>query len=203
MRIRFRLHVGVSLCGLLLVLHLSPQSGLAETDTSDVASHSFDISIERPMYRRAHVVARMEIPTPPERVWAVLTDYDHLADFIPSLDISRVLEGKSDGLRLYQEGKVWWLLFPQRVKVTFQVQEIPYEQISFKAVEGDFTLHEGSWRLQSVPKGTQVSYEASIEPKFWIPRWVLGLLEHQIIKATFRAIRQRCLIPFPGDSVKE
>lgn len=84
-------------------------------------------------------------------------------------------------------------MFPQRVRVTFRVKEIPPEKITFQAIEGDFVLHEGHWRLQSVPQGTRLSYKTSIEPEFWVPRWVLSFLERQILTATFRAIRLRCL----------
>lgn len=179
--------------GILLLLHFFPQPYLAETHSSEFGSDSFHYAIHWLTDRRAHVSAQVEIPATPERVWPVLTHYDHLADFIPYLDASRVLERKGSELLLYQESRIWFLMFPQRVRVTFRVKEIPPEKITFQAIEGDFVLHEGYWRLQSVPQGTRLSYETSIEPKFWVPRWVLSFLERQILKATFRAIRQRCL----------
>lgn len=48
------------------------------------------------------VEATIAIQAPLEAVWGVLTDYDHLADHIPGLAESRVLELRPNGARLLQ-----------------------------------------------------------------------------------------------------
>ena len=48
------------------------------------------------------VEARIAIQAPLEAVWGVLTAYDHLADHIPGLAESRVLELRPNGARLLQ-----------------------------------------------------------------------------------------------------
>ena len=43
-----------------------------------------------------------------------------------------------------------------------------------------------------MPEGVLLAYEATIEPDFWMPGWVLKVMERQILKETFRAILKRC-----------
>lgn len=48
------------------------------------------------------VEAKIAIHAPLEAVWEVLTDYDRLADHIPGLALSQVLERRPYGARLLQ-----------------------------------------------------------------------------------------------------
>ena len=137
------------------------------------------------------MAAQMTIPASPDQVWAVLTDYDHLEEFIPYLLDSQVVRKERDRLILRQEGGFWLPFYRLKTQVIFEVKERPPQMIYFRAVEGDFRLYEGSWHLERMGKETWLSYEATIEPDFWVPRWVLGELERQVLKGTFRAILQR------------
>jgi uncharacterized membrane protein len=48
--------------------------------------------------------ATIAIRAPLEAVWGVLTDYEHLADHIPGLAESQILERRPSGARLLQVG---------------------------------------------------------------------------------------------------
>ncbi len=48
--------------------------------------------------------ATIAIRAPLEAVWGVLTDYEHLADHIPGLAVSQILERRPSGARLLQVG---------------------------------------------------------------------------------------------------
>jgi len=48
--------------------------------------------------------ATIAIQAPLEAVWGVLTDYEHLADHIPGLAVSQILERRPSGARLLQVG---------------------------------------------------------------------------------------------------
>jgi ribosome-associated toxin RatA of RatAB toxin-antitoxin module len=139
------------------------------------------------------VTAQIFTPVSRECLWKVLTDYDHLEEFIPHIQESRLV--KKDDLKellLYQKAALWIGFYFLRTEVTFEVTESPKREVHFKAIEGDFRIHEGSWHLKEVPGGTLLIYEATIEPNFWVPWWVLKALERQILKNTFRAILKRC-----------
>ena len=66
------------------------------------------------------VSASVAVPAAAETVWATLTDYDHLGDFIPSLAVNQVLLQRKDGARILQ---VWnFLRIPIEVYVKCRME---------------------------------------------------------------------------------
>ena len=188
------------LVAILLILMgwgLWPIPCVADTWTTELGPYPMTMTLEWVTSARAHVLAEITIPAPRDRVWAVLTDYDHLAEFVPLIEQSRVTQRTSDTLLLYQAGAIRLFFYRRPLTVTFRVQEQPPETITFEAIAGDFRVHRGSWQVRAVPGGTQITYETTIEPAFHMPRWVMGQLERELLKLTFRAIAKRCLTPTP------
>ena len=165
----------------------------AETQVTEIGSATLTITIDWISQVRAHAEAETFIPVSPQRVWEILTDYDHLADFAPYLTSSRVIRREPERLFLHQEGGIWFAFYRLKVQTTFEVKEVYPEEIFFKAVEGDFAVYEGRWKLKPDNEGTWMSYEVIVEPRFWVPRWALNLMERQTLKNTFRAILRRCV----------
>ena len=144
---------------------------------------------------QAHVLAQVMTDIPIQRVWEVLSDYDHLADFVPHMTVSRVLRRAGDRVFLRQEGVIWLPFYRRQMKAIFRLQEVKGRAIFFEAVGGDFILNRGSWKLEKIGQGTRITYTALLEPKPRLPRWVLSELERQTLKAHFRAILKRCQLP--------
>ncbi|MBI3615594.1 MAG: SRPBCC family protein [Candidatus Omnitrophica bacterium] len=142
---------------------------------------------------RAHIVAEITLPAPQERVWSVLTDYDSLSEFVPPLEKSRVIRRERDYLLLYQKGGIRLPFYHHFSEVIFEVREDPPHTIYFEAVAGDFLIDQGSWRLEPAEKGTRITHETTIEPTFFIPRWLMGPIERALLKSSFRGIVKRCL----------
>ena len=163
----------------------------AERYTTELGTHALTYTIDWKKPRQAHVMAQMVLPAEGTKIWAILTDYDHLEKFIPYMEESQVLQRDSRHLLLRQRGNFWRPFYRLKTKAVLWVKEEPPRSISFRAVEGDFLVYEGSWRLESVKEGTRLTYEATIEPNFWVPGWVLLELERQVLKGTFRAILRR------------
>lgn len=173
---------------LFVFLILVPTTAAALTTTSEIGSSLFTSSVSFPVARQAHVVAHMTVPADVESVWAVLTDYNNLADYMPHLDKSEVVGRTAKGITVKQEGSVWFPMKKLKSSATMEIRESPPKMISFKATEGDYAIYEGRWRLQPGPEGTDLIYEAVIEPNFWVPQFMLGALEKKILKATFEAV---------------
>lgn len=123
--------------------------------------------------RRRRLQAQIWIPAGIDRVWAVLTDYEALANFIPNLAKSQVLEQESDRVRLEQVGteKLWKVSFSAKV-VLDMVLEAPHA-IRFSQFQGDFNEFQGAWLLapqaQDNQAGTQLTYELTVHPKRTMP----------------------------------
>jgi len=70
----------------------------------------FQIQVSKVGKRNRRVVrARVRVDAPLEAVWATLTDYEGLADFIPGLSECRLLDQAHGFARIYQVGLAAYL----------------------------------------------------------------------------------------------
>jgi hypothetical protein len=112
------------------------------------------------------ISARLWIPAPPATVWTVLTDYDHVAAFTHDIQMSRLVERQGDVCIVEQRGR-GVLGIPLRVWL--RVVERPLAEIQFEALDGDFRVYRGAFRLEARDEGTEVTYTLESQGKFWIP----------------------------------
>lgn len=140
-------------------------------------------------------MATVTIPHPVEQVWNVITDYEHLADFVPNLTTSKILAYSDGRIRLEQIGTECFLKFKFCARVVLDMTErFPYE-VGFSMQEGDFRQFQGAWKLQASEdnQSTQLCYDLCVKPPRAMPA---TLIEHHIrqgLTANMLAIRQRVL----------
>ena len=63
-----------------------------------------NVIIESPSINSRKITAATIIAAPPETVWKILTSYNKLADYVPNLVKSYLVDSPSGSIRLYQEG---------------------------------------------------------------------------------------------------
>ncbi|KAL6613729.1 hypothetical protein ACP70R_035999 [Stipagrostis hirtigluma subsp. patula] len=178
----------------------------------------FEIQVSKVGKRNRRLVrARVRVDAPLEAVWATLTDYEGLADFIPGLSECRLLHQDHRFARLYQVGEQDLALgFKFNAKGTIDCYEGEMEllpapgarrrEIDFKMIDGDFKFFEGKWSVEEVDgviteggensedqglQTTLLSYLVELEPKLWVP---VRLLEGRIcseIKNNLVSIREQ------------
>lgn len=156
-----------------------------------------EVRIERIAERQRQITGKLQIPQPVEQVWKVLTDYEALADFIPNLTKSRLLDHPQGGIRLEQVGAQYFLRFNFCARVVLDLEEYFPQAINFRMVEGDFKDFSGSWLLEpyslSGVLGTYLCYTVRVWPKRTMP---IGLIERRLsndMRLNLLAIRQRVL----------
>lgn len=144
---------------------------------------------------RRHLSARIQLPYTVDQIWQILTDYDHLAEFIPGLAKSCRIPHPEGGIRLEQIGSqsLLKLKFCARV-VLDMVEQVPH-RLDFQMVEGDFREFAGSWILEPVELddrvGTNLVYTIRILPPRVMPTRVIeGRLHHNLC-VNLTAIRSR------------
>lgn len=153
--------------------------------------------VTEPIGRQRQISATIQIPHPITHIWQILTDYDHLADFIPNLAKSQRIEHPQGGIRLEQVGveSLLRLKFCARV-VLDMVEHFPH-QLDFNMVEGDFKLFQGCWQLNSLaPDTTELCYTVTILPPRVMPvRLIERRLSNGLI-VNLSAIYQRAEVLF-------
>ena len=144
------------------------------------SAENVDISTEKRPNRERRILASVIIPKSVEQVWNVITDYEHLADFVPNLTKSTLLPNPEGRIRLEQVGAQCFLRVKFCARVVLDMTENFPHQLDFSMLEGDFKQFEGTWKLQPTPQGTQLSYEVSVRPPRAMP---VSLIEHHLCRS--------------------
>lgn len=98
------------------------------------------------------IFAEVKVHASVDQVWRVITDYDHLADFVPNLVSSkRIPSSKPGKIHLKQLGcsqSVFWRLEAEAVLECVEVQRVMgAKELRFKAIEGDFKVRPSNGKL--------------------------------------------------------
>ncbi|KAK7392163.1 hypothetical protein VNO78_20593 [Psophocarpus tetragonolobus] len=148
------------------------------------------------------IQSRIAIEAPLSAIWNLLTDYERLADFIPGLAVSQLLQRGDNFARLLQIGQqnlAFGIKFNAKGIVDCYEKELETlpsgmrREIEFKMIEGDFQLFEGKWSIlqqfnsdsteqsQVREVRTTLQYIVDVKPKLWLPiRLIEGRLCDEI-----------------------
>lgn len=137
------------------------------------------------------VTASADMQVDARTVWAVISDYDRLAEFIPDMRSSRVIRRDGDQVLVEQTGDFGFLFFRQPVEVRLAVRESPPGRIVAHAVGGNLQSMEGRYEVESLP-GNQVrlSYSGRLVPGFQVPPFVSRIAVRSTMDRQFRALVQ-------------
>jgi carbon monoxide dehydrogenase subunit G len=114
-----------------------------------------------------------EVAADVHSVWQVLTDYDHLSRFVPSVRKSVAHVSLDGGLLVEQELVAKALVFSRTLRVRLDVREEPEERIDFHDVAvKDFDIYRGSWTIAETATGSKVIYLLSAKPHETLPEFV-------------------------------
>ncbi|XP_031378127.1 uncharacterized protein LOC116193532 isoform X2 [Punica granatum] len=130
---------------------------LSEGEAESVSGDGVYIEITRTGKNTRRILSRIGIDATLETIWGILTDYERLADFIPGLAVSELMEKGENFARLYQIGEqnlAFGLKFNAKGVVDCyekDLEDLPNGQkrdIEFKMIEGDFQVFEGKWSIK-------------------------------------------------------
>ncbi|HZF19332.1 MAG TPA: SRPBCC family protein [Burkholderiales bacterium] len=124
----------------------------------------------------------------PSVAWAVLSDYDHLAKFIPDMKSSRVVSREGNVLRVEQKGDVGFFFYKEPVNMLLEVHEEPPSRITARGIEGNIKGLETRYDLQSSAAGVRLDYAGRFEPDFSIPPLIGMPIMNRVIERRFRAM---------------
>lgn len=139
------------------------------------------------------VTGEIFIGAQPKEVWAVLTDYDNLKNFIPQMIMSNLLEDKGDEKTITQTGRTGVFMFKKTSHIKLKVTEEYLKSINFEQISGDFKVYKGAWILEYSQKvqGTFLTFKAEVKPDFFAPRFVTRHIQKRDIPVILTAIKQR------------
>lgn len=110
---------------------------------------------------------------PREKVWKILTSYDNMEDFLPSVKNSTLLSRKDNKVVVDYSLKIAW----QELRFVQECTELNNNQyLTFRTIKGDLKNYEGSWTLEETADGTKISYYVSVDYDSVLPDWMINSL---------------------------
>ena len=126
--------------------------GLLMVPAARSARAAEDVSVEAIRRDDAlEVVCRATLDAPLGVVWQTLTDYDRLAEFIPGMHSSRVVERRGAVAVVEQSGEARFLFFVLPIEVTLVSTERPPHALEVSMLKGNLKRLDGAYRIE--PQG--------------------------------------------------
>lgn len=106
----------------------------------------------------------------PREVWAVMTDFEHMADFISNLKSSKVIARSSPtSFTVEQQGRAGAGPISFTLDSIRDIQMKPYEWIRSRLLSGGMKKFDGITRFSEEGGKTRVSYHSDAISGVWIP----------------------------------
>ena len=147
----------------VLTLAMLPVAGLQAAIDQDIEVHvkkngpEVAVDVDCPVNASAAVT------------WEVLTDYDHMAEFLSDVQHSSVQSRDGHTLQVYQKGKAERGLLSITFENLREVELVPYQEIRSRLISGD--LKASAFTTRVVDDGTlvHVIHSGRYTPKLWVP----------------------------------
>jgi len=113
-----------------------------------------DVSMEATRRGEAlEVVCRAMLDAPLDLVWQTLTDYDRLADFIPGMRRSHLVERRGAVAVVEQLGEAGFLFLTFPIEVTLASTERPPYALEVSMLKGNLKRLDGAYRIEPQADG--------------------------------------------------
>jgi len=105
----------------------------------------------------------------PKETWNVLTDFDHMTEFLNNLKSSKILEKHGNVWKVSQKGHSSHAGFSFSFDSIREVELKPYETIRSHLLSGTMKKHESLTQLAPEGNGTHITYHAESISNVWVP----------------------------------
>jgi carbon monoxide dehydrogenase subunit G len=135
------------------------------------------------------VHAQSEVDADRATIWATLSDYDHLAQFIPGMSSSRTISRNGAEAIVEQKGIATFGPIRRKFTVLLAVRAGPAESIRMSGGGGDFKLYDARYDIVPLtPHHSRIVYEATIVPRIPLPSLFSLPIMRSMITSQFDAL---------------
>ena len=143
-----------------------------------------DIAVS--VVRRGEVIdvdVELFVAASPQEVWNVLTDYDHMAEFVSNVSVSKILSHADEKVEVAQTSHLGVGPFEFKFDNVREIELLPPREIRSTVVRGDMATSTFTTRL--IPEGsvTRLVNRGRFLPGRWIPPIIgTAVLESELRK---------------------
>ena len=114
----------------------------------------------------------MHINASPDRVYALVTDYDHLSQLNDSIKSSKLV-ASTDAThhRVRVVSKACVLFFCKTIHQVQDIEELDASNVlaTIIAEQSDFDYAHARWHIRGEDNGTRITFSTDLKPSFWVP----------------------------------
>jgi ribosome-associated toxin RatA of RatAB toxin-antitoxin module len=123
--------------------------------------------------------------------WAVLTDYNNFASFLPNVESSRLLSRNGNQVTFEQVNVLRVASVPVRNRVTVTSSEQRPSQIQFVVMDGNEPIMQGVWQVQQASSRQLVlTHQVVISPRSDLMRDVYSRVYRGELETTLVSLRR-------------
>jgi hypothetical protein len=116
------------------------------------------------------VDVEMAVQVPPLEAWDVLTDYDHMAQFVTNVQASKITDRKGNTLVVAQKSGTSFGVLKFSFDNVREVELVPYSEVRSKLISGDMKASAFTTRIMSDGGGgARVLNHGEFVPTMWVP----------------------------------
>jgi carbon monoxide dehydrogenase subunit G len=164
----------------------------AQADPGPAPVEDIKVVVQR---KGGEVFVDVELPVPAtaQEAWAVMTDYEHMAEFISNLQVSDVVSRNGDTVQVSQKGKAQYGPLSFAFDTIREIHLTPYEKIDSRLISGSMKKMEGKTEIIPDGAGIRIVYSAVSIPNAWIPPVVGPAFIERETREQFRELRKEIL----------
>lgn len=133
------------------------------------------------------------VPATQQEVWAVLTDFDHMADFVSNLKESKVARVSGDTLTIFQRGAAIYGPIAYPFESTREIRLMPFHKIRTHLISGNMRKMEGTTYLIHEGAKTRVIHHTDTIPEVWFPLAVGQVFIEHEMREQFHEMRNEII----------
>jgi hypothetical protein len=126
-------------------------------------------------------------------VWEVLTDYDHMAEYISNLEFSGVNYAEGNLLRVHQKGKASRGPLTLTFDNVREIELVPAREIRSRLISGDMKASDFVTRIVEVAARVHIVNSGHYTPNMWVPPIIGPVLIEAETQKQFGEIRSEIL----------
>ena len=170
-----------------IVLLLLPLVASAAADDSDIAV------VVAKTGEGIYVKVDCPVKAPRAVVWDVLTDYDHMASFLPNVTQSVIRMRMGNRLRVYQKGRASRGPLSIAYENVREVELVPTTEVRSRIIEGDNMPAEFVTRIEERDGELHILHSGNYTPNMWVPPGIGPALIESETRRQYANIRNEVL----------
>ena len=169
--------LAMSACHVISRLFASLVAGLLLAQAGVAGAADGFVVVAEPQGSAVAIDARATITAPHEVIWSTMTDYEHMAEFVPGMQSSKITQRSGSTAIVKQRGEAGFLFFSYGIDVMVASTENYPDRIDLCIIKGNLKRLDGHYQID---RGNR---EGS-----WIVRWT-GLIEPSLSLPQFLSVR--------------